>query len=361
MRLMFFYNVGKDVGSAQTIHNYSRVSHTLGHEVVVYGRQRSGSKLNYSMDVESADLIVFVLESWLEPHYPGFLNLVRLIGKTSRKRRVVIDNDGLYNNLIRVDGDFSHPSEDECRARNEFYESISDVILQPSLHPTHPNVRTFIFHGYDPRIEAPLDFSEKEFGMFYVGNNWFRWKAMRRVLQAIEPIRNRLGRIGLAGWSWAEMPYWVPSPLREQACYTDPEYLKKLGVEIMPAIPVDQVIATMSKGIFSPVLVRPLFNHLRMVNPRMFETPAANTIPLFDLDPEYVREILGEEALELVLPSKDPEGKILDMLSRPEHYFPILRCVRRHLSEKHSYEVRFRELIEVVRKKGGRGGGSQAL
>ncbi len=348
MRLMFFYHVGEDVGSAQTIHNYSRVAKAMGHEVAVYGSQPAGSNLNYSMDVESADVIIFVLESWLEPHYAGYLNLVRLMSKAPRKRRIVIDNDGLYNNLIRVGGDFSHPDDQECRTRSELYESISDRIFQPSFRPLRPNVRTFIFHGYNPKLEMPLDFSAKEYGMFYVGNNWFRWRAMRRVLQAVEPIRDKVGRIGLAGWSWSAMPRWVPSPLREQACYTELEYLQQMGVEIMPAVPVDQVISTMSKGVFSPVLVRPLFNHLRMVNPRMFETPAANTIPLFDLDPEYVQEIFGDEALELVLPAHHPKEKILDALSQPDRYVPILKAVRRRLAEKHSYEVRVKELIEMV-------------
>lgn len=348
MRLMFFYHVGKDVGSAQTIHNYSRVAKEMGHEVAVYGRQPEGSALTYSLDVESADAVIFILESFLEPHYAGYLNLVRLMSRAPRKRRLVIDNDGLYNNLIRVGGDFSHSDADECSARNEFYESISDSIFQPSYHPLRSSVRTFIFHGYNPALEMPLHFSGKEYGMFYVGNNWFRWRAMRRVLEAVLPIRSDVGRIGVAGWSWSVMPHWVPSPLREQACYTDPDFLRQLNVELLPAVPVDQVIPTMSKGTFSPVLVRPLFNHLRLVNPRLFETPAANTIPLFDIDPDYVGEIFGDEALELVLPSHRPEDKILDAVRRPERYVPILRSVRRRLAEKHSFEVRVKELIEIV-------------
>ena len=34
------------------------------------------------------------------------------------------------------------------------------------------------------------------------------------------------------------MPSWVPSPLREQAYFTDPEYLKGLGIELRSPIPV---------------------------------------------------------------------------------------------------------------------------
>ena len=58
----------------------------------------------------------------------------------------------------------------------------------------------------------------------------------------------------------------------------------------------DQVIDWMGRGIFSPVIYRPLFDHLRLVTCRTFETPAANTIPLFCQDQAYIREIYGEVA-----------------------------------------------------------------
>ena len=38
-----------------------------------------------------------------------------------------------------------------------------------------------------------------------------------------------------------------------------------------------------------------------MVTCRTFETPAAGTIPLFLLERDYVKELYGERALELVL------------------------------------------------------------
>src|SRR2546425_11675047 len=115
----------------------------------------------------------------------------------------------------------------------------------------------------------------------------------------------------------------------------------------MGPVPVGQVIESMSKGIFNPVLVRPLFNHLRLVNPRLFETPAANTIPLFGLDREYVREIYGEHAVHLIL-SEHASEQILDVVHRPEHYTEIVKSIRRDLAEKHSYTVRFRELMEII-------------
>jgi glycosyltransferase involved in cell wall biosynthesis len=167
------------------------------------------------------------------------------------------------------------------------------------------------------------------------------------VLGAIEPIREQLGRLALVGHDWGAMPHWVESPLREDAYYTDPAYLGRLGVEVLPPVPIERVVAWMSRATFNPVLVRPTFNRLRLVNPRLFETPAAGTIPLFGLDPEYVRELYGEAAVGLVL-GDDASERILDVVRRPERYAPIVAGIRRRLAERHSYAARLRELIEIV-------------
>jgi hypothetical protein len=268
--------------------------------------------------------------------------------RTPRARRIVIDNDGMYNDLVRVGGDYNHPAEEDSRARTELYDRITDKIYQPTYHPRRPNVGTYLFHGYDPAGEVPLEFSAKEFGMFYVGSNWFRWRAMQRVLRAVEPVRARVGRIGIAGHNWAEPPAGAEPPLREDAYATDLSYLQKLGVELFPSVRIDQVIPTMSRATFNPVMARPTFNHLRLVNPRLFETPAANTIPLFDLDREYVREVFGERAVDLVLGER-PTELIADVVRRPEGYVDVVEEIRRHLGERHSYEVRLRELIDIAK------------
>jgi hypothetical protein len=194
----------------------------------------------------------------------------------------------------------------------------------------------------------PLDFGAKEFGMVYVGHSKFRWVPMHRVLQAVEPVRAAVGRIGLVGHGWDSLPSWAVPMQIEDFYYTDPAYLRQLDIEIIPPIPVEQVIGWMSKGIFNPVIYRPLFDHLRLVTCRTFETPAASTVPLFGLDAEYVREIYGKCAAELLLPSDHPEEKILDIIRRPEYYAQIVTGIRRHLNDKHSYAMRLRELIKVV-------------
>jgi hypothetical protein len=49
-----------------------------------------------------------------------------------------------------------------------------------------------------------------------------------------------------------------------------------------------------------------------------------------------------------VLPDEQPHEKILDLVTRPEHYADIVRAIRRHLAMKHSYEAQLRELIAIV-------------
>jgi hypothetical protein len=116
----------------------------------------------------------------------------------------------------------------------------------------------------------------------------------------------------------------------------------------MPPIPYPQVPATMSKAVFNPVMYRPLFECLEMVTCRTFETPAAATIPLFLLDPGYVREIYGNRAAELLLGDEKPYDRILDVLDRPEHYAEIVREIRQDFGRRHSPEERMRELIEII-------------
>ncbi len=351
MRLMFVYWHVENAGSAQTIYNYSQVAKALGHEVVLYAPETPNSRFNCSLDVEAADAVIFLLEWNIYLHDNKPLDLEGPVRRTPRGRRIVIDDDGMYNDVLRVGEDYNHSDADGSRQRIELYDWISDRIFQPTLHPLRPNVQTFFFHAYDPAWEVPLDFSAKEYGMVYVGSNWFRWRAMQMVLQAVAPIRDRIGRIKIVGHNWEEPPLGAESPFREAAYATDPAYLDMLNVERMPAVPIEQVIPTMSKGIFNPVLLRPVFNHLRLVNPRLFETPAANTIPLFGLDPEYVQEIYGDRALELVLagPGDGASEQILDLLHRPGYYTEIVKDMRRHLAEKHSYTTRLKELIEIVK------------
>jgi hypothetical protein len=363
MRLMFVYWQPNDAGSAQDIAHYCAVAPQLGHEVVLYAPDGSASRFPCSLDLESADAVVFVFEwnLYLQPGGDrkdtarprtglmgiGHLNVVKLLSRIPRRRRIIIDCDGMYNDPLDVAGDFNHLDAEASRARTALCDDLAGTICQPTLHPARRNVQPFLFHAYDPAWERPLDGRGKDFGMIYVGSNWFRWRALERVLKAIEPIRREVGRIGLVGHDWGAMPWWVESPLRERAYYTDPEYLKQLGVDVMPAVPVTQVIPTMGRAAFNPVLIRPIFEHLRLVTCRTFETPAANTIPLFAQTEDYVTEIYGPAAAELLL-GDDPATRILDVLRRPAHHADVVHEIRDHLRAHHSYAARLRDLVRIA-------------
>lgn len=344
---MFVHYVLPDRGSAQDMHNYVKVARALGHEVVLYGMPSIESPFNYSLDVESADAVIFIFEWTTNLQYGDNLDLLRLAAKIPRERRVVIDCDGKYNDAISVAGDYNHPDAETSQTWVEVCDSLSDRIYQPTYHPLRPNVHSFFFHAYDSAWEVPLDFSVKEYGMIYVGNNWFRWRPLQSLLHALKPIRKQVGRVGLVGHGWDSPAPWASPTLIEDAYYTDPAYLEKLVVEVMPPIRFDQVVDYMGKGIFSPVIYRPLFDHLRLVTCRTFETLAANTIPLFAQDVEYVVEVYGDPATELLLGDEATE-KILDVLKRPERYAEIIMEIRKHLAEKFSYAARFRELIDIL-------------
>ena len=292
MRLIFVHWVYDDRGSAQDLHNYREVAKQLGHEVVIYGPPELSS-FHYSLEINETDAVVFIFEWTTDLQHGNRVDWLRLIARVPRARRVVIDCDGKFNDAISVIGDYNHVDAAASRTWIDICESLSDKIYQPTLHPLRPNVKSFFFHAYNPAWAIPLDFRQKRYGMFYVGNNWFRWGQMERVLKAVEIARAEIGRVGITGHGWDATAPWANLSISEDAYHSDPGYLKKLDVEVTPPIRFDQVITSMGNGVFTPVIYRPLFEHLRLVTCRTFETPAANTIPVFGLDPDFVAETYG--------------------------------------------------------------------
>lgn len=348
MKLVFVYWGYENAGSMLDLRGYARAAEAMGHEVTVYGPENPVFALNYSKDLTGADALIFVVEWTTDLQYGDRLDWARLVTSVPRRRRVVIDCDGAYNEPILCHGDYNHRTEESSRTWRDVCDSLSDKICQPTLRPRLPNVRPFLFHLYDPTWEAPLEFAGKELSMVYVGHTKFRWRGMSRVLQAMEPVRDKIGRVALVGEGWDNPPEWTQWKEIKDDYYVDRDYLRRLQVEAWPPVPYPQVPAAMSKGVFNPVMYRPLFEDLEMVTCRTFETPAAATIPLFLLEPKYVREIYGDRATELLLGDENPHDKILDVLSRPEHYAGIVQEIRQDFGRRHSPEERLKELIQII-------------
>jgi len=346
MKLVFVYWGYENAGSMLDLRGYARAARAIGHEVTLYGPPNPLFALDYSQYLTGADAVIFVFEWTTALQFGDRLDWTRLLEAVPRQRRVVIDCDGAYNDPIEFGGDYNHRTVESSRHWTDVCDSLSDKIFQPTLRPRRKNVRPFLFHIYDPTWEAPLDFADKEFGMIYVGHTKFRWRGMSQVLRAIERVRDRVGRVALVGEGWGKPLDWMQWD--DGKHYVDRDYLKRIGVEALPAVPYQQVTGTINKAVFNPVVYRPLFEQLGMVTCRTFETPAAGTIPLFLLDRTYVTEIFGERAMELVLDGEHAHEKIVDVLERPEHYAEIVMSIREDFGQHHSPEARLRELVEII-------------
>jgi hypothetical protein len=348
VRIVFVYWPFEDQGSGLVIRGYSAAARALGHQIEVYGIPYERIPLDYTLELSSADAVVFLFEWTTQLYYGDRLDLVRLVGSVPRRRRVVIDGDGNYNDALRVDDDWNHPGFEPAQAWTEVCDALSDKICQPTFHPLRADVIPFLFYAYDPGWELPFDSAGKDFDLLYVGHSKFRWRAMSRLLSAVEPVRDRLGRVGIVGHGWDSAPSWAEELACTDRYRSDPARLAALGVEVLPPVPFPTVVECMNRSLCNAVLTRPTFERLRIVTPRNFETPAAGTIPLFVLDEGHVKEIYGETGLELLLPEQDPHEKILDIVGRPVHYAEVLAEVRSHLASHHSHRARLAELLQII-------------
>ena len=294
MKLMFVYWGYENAGSMLDLRGYARAARAMGHEVTVYGPPNPKFALDYSQYLDGADAVVFVFEWTTALQFGDRLDWARLVEAVPRNRRLVIDCDGAYNDPIEFRGDYNHRTvRIEPLLDGRLRQPVGQDLPADATGRERKNVRPFLFHIYDPTWETPLEFADKEFGMIYVGHTKFRWRGMsqgaaRHRAGAGPGGPRRAGRGGLG----ASRPDWMEWDDIKANYYVDRDYLKRIGVEALPAVPVSNRSPTrINKGVFNPVVYRPLFERLGMVTCRTFETPAAGTIPLFLLDRDYVAEI----------------------------------------------------------------------
>jgi len=164
VRLTFVHWVVDDRGSAQDIAAYASVARALGHSVTLYGPPDHGSSFDYSLDLGSTDAVIFIFEWTTELQHGDNLDLLRLVARVPRDRRLVIDCDGKYNDAICVVGDSNQPDAQASRLWVEVCDALADNVFQPTFHPVRANVGNFLFHAYDPGWGAPLNPAGKDYG-----------------------------------------------------------------------------------------------------------------------------------------------------------------------------------------------------
>jgi hypothetical protein len=359
MRLMLISNLSHSARAINTITQYSRVADDLGHEVAVFGeRQSDFPDLRFSLNVTEFDYAIFIV--YMPSDFPDLPYLANLLDGIPKSRRVIIDCSGRYNETIRIEHDFNHLEKMDGHQGWEWieaFQSIADRVLQPTLAPRRDDVRSFLFHGYDPgavvrpfrtAAEAAHHWSRgaQRYGIAYVGHNWQRWSQVRRLLVAVATVFPSPGPVTLVGADWKQRPDWAVQ-LGIKGVDVDPDLLQRLGVEARDPIPFTEVRQFLSDARFSPIFHRPLFNVLGLVTNRTFETFLADTLPLVMLPETLAEAIYGPDVRPLV-PGDDIAGRLADMIGDPEPYWEAVLRVRHFLAEHHSYRQRLSEFAALL-------------
>ena len=294
---------------------------------------------------------VFIFEWTQQLRYGDPLDVLRLMHRVPRDKRIVIDCDGNYNDALNVQGDYNHRDAAASQRWIDACDSLADRVFQPTLHPKRPNVRPFFFHGYDPAWEQPLDFDRKEFGMVYVGHSKFRLGADARMLDAVEPDRERGGATGggrvTVGMRCRRGRHRWGSRTTTTRIRTTCE---RLGVEFVPPVPYEEVIPWMGRGTFNP-------GHLSSA----LRAPGVRDVPhVRDACGQYHSAVrargclrprgLRRGGLRTAAANRGGarEGPGSDVVD-PEYYADVVMDVRRHIGPETLVQARVQELVDIVR------------
>jgi hypothetical protein len=349
MKILFVTDRRVNAGSIQAVVGYVRAGDELGHTVAVYGAPDPRYPgVRASADPRAFDFAVFLFESKLR--WLSGLQLASLMAAVPRRRRAVLDADGMYNPVTCVDGyDRNHARESERSEWRDYYGHLADKVMQPTFAPEEPGVLALPFYGYAPGPEVGLGRpARKWYDLLHLGHNWWRWREVSgALLPAVEQLRCRLDGVCFVGLWWDAPPPWAEALGLGEAFRTDPDRLRALGIEVRPSVPFSEVIATMSAARVNVMTQRPLFRHLRFLTSKYFELFCGDTIPLVMVDADHAEAVYGPAGRELAL-TGNVAGKLLDALARPQKYDAIVREVRSHLAERHSYRRRMVELLAAL-------------
>lgn len=348
MNILFVMEKRVNAGSIQAVANYVCAGDALGHMFALYGRgEPNFPRIRFSTEVNNFDYVLFIIESRLQ--WMNCLRLAPILSRVPRRRRAILDADGMYNQRISIDGyDRNHSNDSDRCAWLTTFDYLADKILQPTLEPREPGVIPLLFYGYDPAAQMRSMTAPKRFDIVHVGHNWWRWREVRdSLLPAIEGIRSQLDGICFVGAWWEAVPPWARAINLEAAFGVDNDQFQRLRIQVKSPVPFIEVIRAMSEGRVNIMTQRPLFRHLKILTSKYFEIFCADTIPLVMLDPDHAESVYGSAGRQLALHDAISDT-LLDALSRPQKYRKIVEEVRRHLVEHHSYQSRVRELVAAL-------------
>lgn len=350
MKILFVMKHRGNAGSTHAVANYMRLAEQFGHSVAIFGSPIWYiPELKFSMDIEEFDYVVYLFETDLWQILP--MHQAIMLEHFPRSRRLIIDTDGMYHDLIQLDGyDFNHACEADRQFWIGYMDSLGDKVVHTLMNKSRfAKAGALPFFGYDPALQIdPAKSPPKTWDILHVGHNWWRWREVEKeLLPAFHSVRDRIGDIGFLGLWWDAPPDEGPAAGPSDAFLADPYALTRLRIQLPPAVNYNDVIKTMSTARINILTQRPLLRHLKHLTLKYFEVFCADTIPLLMLDDDHAVEVYGPAARELTLPGRAAE-KFVDALENPEKYRQIVEDVRTHLRTHHSYETRARELFDML-------------
>ena len=172
--------------------------------------------------------------------------------------------------------------------------------------------------------------------MQYIGNNWFRFAS---VIEVFSAARNALGDCASLR---VRGKYWDGSIRHgfDAATRADTAVLSRLRVEAYSPVPFGwQEVERMGDARVTPVLVRPVLAARGLMTPRMFETAAASTIPVYRQPDCYVSDLYNDDG-ELCL-GDNPDAKLKEIVQDRTDFRASANDVRQRLYNEYSYPSMF--------------------
>lgn len=345
-KIAFVGNYQYHCGSSNTLLGYVKAGKTLGWDIRVSEFGYVDNKVKTLIPVANKnwkpDLMVIVYES-----YPFLSNetIDEICTFIPRSNRIVIDPDGKYSKPCFVENDNNHPTPDSYDYWTNLYDSLSDIILQPFISKgvkNKNNIHSFLYFGIDNQLQ---DFNKvkKEFDLLYVGNNWYRWNDIEKLIRKVSSIRSHVKKIGIIG------RYWNKEVMQgyEEATKSSPNFLKQNKIIIKKSAPYGQVEKFMSRGLLNPIFIRPILSKLKFTTPRMFETLNADTVPLIPSYFTYAQDLYGDIIHQLRLTDNSADD-ILRIFDNYKYYINLSKKIRKTLRLKHSYEIRLKQLLKFT-------------
>lgn len=336
-RLLFVGLFRWNAGSSQTVIGYHRAAADLNIEVAVCSDAGVVDPIvAQHVPVQPNSWATHLVFAYEDPQFLSHDEIGRCLD-VPRDRRVIIDTDAHWGPDRRFGTDSTGGIYGSKRW-NALYTELSDLILQPRLGLLPQGAEYFPYFGVgdaspntQPRPGGP--------DVQYIGNNWWRWEALRNFLTAaVAPGR----QITVRGRWWDDRT----CPGYREATYSDPAWLAELRVSLLPSVPIGEVTTTMGTATVAPVLSRPKLSELRMLLPRVFETISSGSLPHFPTTMAYLLEVLPEIAPFVQHDDDDP--LVERLLHEPARYRPAQEAAAAAARDRFSFPATLQRLRDLV-------------